>query len=473
MGNQTAGRRCAKTAGALIGAALGLAVAVQAPPDGLSVEAMRALGIIVWAVVCWILNILPEYVVGLLMCVLWVAVRAVSFTQAFATFSMDMFWILVGAFGMGVAAAKCGLLKRLALQVINLFPASFLGQAMGLLGAGALIAPLIPSATAKSAMAAPIALNISDALGYPRRSRGAAGIFGAMFIGFGTTGPLFLSATFVNFILYGMLPPEVQSQFTWWYWLVAALPWGVFMLAGSALAINRLYRPAEAARVSRKFIADQLSALGPMTREEKITLAVLLLTIALWITERVHGVSAGVVAVSSMCALLGLDIFGREDFRSGIDWPAVIFIGSVNNMGVVIQTLQIDRWIGLTLEPYITAYMSNIYLFIVLLVIAVVVTRFFIVSITAAAVVFTLVLTPLAAGHGINPWIVALVVFASTNVWFAFYENSTYLCAFYATGGEMVEHGQMIKLTGAYIVISTLGFLLSVPYWRWLGLIHG
>jgi len=37
----------------------------------------------------------------------------------------------------------------------------------------------------------------------------------------------------------------------------------------------------------------------------------------------VHGVSAGVVAVSSMCALLGLDIFGREEslrrIRRGIE----------------------------------------------------------------------------------------------------------------------------------------------------------
>jgi DASS family divalent anion:Na+ symporter len=209
-----------------------------------------------------------------------------------------------------------------------------------------------------------------------------------------------------------------------------------------------------------------------MSREEKITLVVLLLTIALWITERMHGLSEGVVAVTSMCVLLGFNIFDREDFRGGIDWPAIIFIGSVNNLGTVVQALGIDKYIGHALESSITAYMSNVYLFIVLLVAVMVMTRFVIVSITAAVVVFALVLVPLAAAHGINPWIIAVVVFASTNTWFAFYQNSTYLCAFYATGGEMVKHRQMVRLAAIYVAVSTLGLLLSVPYWRLLGLIR-
>jgi hypothetical protein len=50
--------------------------------------------------------------------------------------------------------------------------------------------------------------------------------------------------------------------------------------------------------------------------------------------------------------------------------------------------------------------------------------------------------------------------------------NSYYLLSFYGTGGEMVEHRQMIKLSFAYAMIAIVGFLVSVPYWRLLGLIH-
>lgn len=74
---------------------------------------------------------------------------------------------------------------------MKLFPASFKGQTAGLVVAGNLIGPLIPSVTAKCAIAAPFALGVSNQMGYEKDSKGAAGLFGAMFIGFGVTRPAF------------------------------------------------------------------------------------------------------------------------------------------------------------------------------------------------------------------------------------------------------------------------------------------
>ena len=87
---------------------LGVWIAFITPPDGLSPQTMKALGITVWAVGWWITQIVPEYVTGLLMCVFWAATKCVPFQTAFATFSTSGWWIMVGAFALGAVAAVAG-----------------------------------------------------------------------------------------------------------------------------------------------------------------------------------------------------------------------------------------------------------------------------------------------------------------------------------------------------------------------------
>ncbi len=461
-----------KTAGAVLAIVIGVYVAFLPPPEGLTVAAMKALGIAIWAVVFWVLEIMPEYVTGLIMCTLWSMLKVVPFDRAFANFSASTWWILVGAFGLGVAATKCGLLKRISLVILKLFPPTFLGQVLGLLGAGLVVSPLIPSGNARGAIASPIALAISDSLRYERKSPGACGLFGAMFLGFCVIGsPLFLSGSFTNYVTVGLFPKSYQDV-TWTSWLLAALPWGVIVFTGMALAIYLLYKPADSVALPRQFGAEQLANLGPMSRDEKITMIVLLTTLLLWMTETLHKIASGEVAVASICALLALKVINREDFRKGIDWAAVIYIGCILNMATVVQVLKIDVWLGHTLESTIASFLSNIYLFLLVLVLTIYLARLIVVSMTSTAVIFTLILTPVVTAHGIHPWIIAFVAFASANIWYFFFMNGFYLLAFYATGGEMVEHRKMIKLSLAYSIVSIIGFLASVPYWEFLGLIR-
>jgi DASS family divalent anion:Na+ symporter len=293
-----------------------------------------------------------------------------------------------------------------------------------------------------------------------------------MFIGFCVIGsPVFLSGSFINYAAMAQFPKAYQNV-TWLSWLLYALPWAIVAFMGSGLAIYLLYKPAQTATLSKQVVSDELARLGPMGRDEKITFVVLATTLALWMTESVHRISAGEVAVLSICVLLAFNVLNRDDFRKGIDWAALIYIGCIMNIGSVFQALKIDLWLGRALEPIISKFVSNPYLFVVALAFSVFLARFIIISMTATAVIFTIVLAPLVTIHGMHPWVIAFVAFASSNVWFFFFMNSFYLLSYYGTGGEMVEHRRLIKLSVAYAMIAVIGFLVSVPYWRLLGLIH-
>lgn len=450
--------------------AAGAWVAFMTPPEGLDADAMRALGVTIWAVGWWITGIIPEYVTGVLMCVLWSAAKCVPFKTAFSSFSTSGWWIMVGAFALGSVAGRTGLLKRVSLWTLRLFPATFQGQVWGLLGAGTLIAPLIPSMNARGALSSPIAMGISDELGIERRSAGANGLFGACYVGFILMGHMFMSGSFSHYVLVGMLP-EGYRTVTWLQWMLWCLPWGVVVFLGMGLCIVAAYRPRTPVSLPAGYGAAQLARLGPMSRAERITLWVLLGTLALWLTESLHGISSGEVALAAMCALLITKVMDRDDFKSGIDWPAVVFVGSILNMAAVIQALKVDLWLGAALKPLLVGVVGSPYLLVVAMIAAACVIKLLIVSLTSASAIFALILPPLMVGCGINPWIACMVTFAGSDVWFLKYMNSIYLCTHFGTQGKMASHGELVKLSFAYTAVCTVGFLVSVPYWRMIGLI--
>ncbi len=456
----------------LISVIIGLIIAFSTPPAGLTVQAMWVFGILMWAICNWILQPIPDYVASMLMCVLWAGTKAVPFKTAFGSFGDTTWWMLIGAIGIGIGVTKSGLLKRVSLMAIKLFPPTYKGQVMALLGAGTLAAPIIPSTTAKCAITAPFAMGIGEQLGFEKRSQGMAGLFAAMYTGFSLNGVIFISASFLGYVILGLLPKETQAQFSWSYWFICMIPWAIVLLVGSYFAITRMYKPEDEKALSRDYIKKQIAELGPMNRNEKITCLVLVCALGFWITERIVGIPAVITALAGMWILMALNVFGKEEFHSKMIWSLMFFIGGVLNLVNVLPAVGIDKWIGTNLGPYLTQFVGNPYLLITATAITIYLMRAVIVSLTAGMTIFTVMLLPFASVAGINPWVIGMVSYVSVMVWYLPYQNANFLSAFAAAGGEdRVAYKHTVKASVAYMIISLIGLLISVPYWKFLGLI--
>ncbi len=457
----------------IIGSVAAIAIAVYVanlpPPPGLTTQAMYALGITICAVGWWMSQIVPEYVTGLMMCTLWVAFGTVPFDKAFYNFSTSGWWIMVGAFGLGAVAGRVGLLKRISLWVLSMVPPTFKGQVLGLVGSGILIGPLVPSMNAKAALASPMALAISDSLGLPRKSEAAAGMLGACYLGYVIMGHVFLSGSFSHYALIAALPKAYQN-ISWMDWLFWSLPWGIVVCVGMTAAILFFYSPKEKVTLPANYGKEQLALLGPMTKDEKIVLAVLVGALLMWMTEGFHRINSGVVAVSAMCTLLGLRTMTNNDFKSGIEWPAVMLIGSVFNMASVIGFLKIDKYLGSLLGPFLDSVIRQPVLFVVFMAVAVYCLKFLLTNMTSMSVMFAMIFAPLLAPLGINPWIVIFVTFCAGGIWILRYTNTIYMCAHFGTQDQMATHGSMVKLTFVYMGLIIVGAVVSIPYWKMLGL---
>lgn len=447
------------------------------------------MGILVWAIVWWVLRIFPEMVTAFIMAVLFIVVAGVPTETVFASFSGETWWLLFAAFGLGVGMKESRLTTRIAHVVLSRFPATFKAQTAAIIASGTVIGPLIPSMSAKLAVITPLSFGIGESLGYKPKSRPMNGLFLASLTGVRTVGPLFVSACVIGYALLGFYPEDVQARFNMVNWFLAALPWFVFVTVANYAVIVLRYGPkggrdarsagdaapedGAARAASGGGAATGASArsgdLGPMSGAEKKMLVVILATVALWILEPLHGIPSVAVGIAGVAAFLGLKVCTLRQFRSGLNWENLMFIGTAMGLATVFSYTGIDTWVVNLVGPVLQHLAWSPFLFVAGIALVTVALRFVIASEMAFINIFMAFMVPMALSLGVNPWVVGFAVYAMVNPWFMMYQNPIYLAAFYSVDGRMVNHGPMAAYCGIYLAICLAGLLLSVPYWMATG----
>jgi DASS family divalent anion:Na+ symporter len=455
---------------ALAGIAVGFGIAMIPPPEMLSQQAMIYLGIFACTMIYLVAGIIPEYVAVSLALSAFVLFKVADFRTVFAAYGQSLIVLLVGVFGLSIAVAKCGLLKRIGLWVMRFFPGHFQGQVLALFTMGIVISPLIPIQTAKVSIMAPFAASVSKEMGYSKGSRGAAGLFSAMYISCGVCGHAFLTGSGGVFIILSMLPESISSSVTWLGWLSYTCIWLFTVLIGSYLTIMLVYQPKEHYHLPPSFAKEAFRQLPPMSKQEKLTAFVLIATLLVWISQPLHRVDASLVALLALMILILLKVLDRSDFCSKIPWDNIVFIGGILTIADLITVLRIDVWIIELVEPLLQPLFLNITLMIPALCLLVYFVRFFVISQTAVFTIFFIILFPLAKQSGLSPWVIAFTLLSSLQVWNLSFHNINLIAAISATGGQMVQHRDVLPMSLAYMVICILGLLFSIPLWRFLGL---
>ena len=79
-----------------------------------------------------------------------------------------------------------------------------------------------------------------------------------------------------------------------------------------------------------------------------------------------------------------------------------------------------------------------------------------------------LALLPLAGTLEVSPWIIVMVLLATSQTWFFPSQNLAYMVAHAASEGRLFTHAQARKISFAYTVVTLLGLVACIPFWRML-----
>lgn len=455
----------------ILGVTLGM-TAVWLLQDALGFSAACALGALAWAIVWWILKILPDFVTALIMGILFVTIANVPISTMFSAFSNSTWWLLLSAFGLSVGVTKSGLMHRISLYVLKLFPASYRWQVLGLLTVGTVTAPFIPSLSAKAAMLAPLSQGISRSMGYADRSRQSAGLFLAMLTGLRNPAPLFISASVLGYTLLASYPESVQAQFTMGRWFASAIVWFAVVSVLNYAVLCVVFKPGKGVCSGVLDLDDKLRALGHITKNEKIMLLIVILTMLLWVAEPVHGIPNSIVAIGALCATIISGVVKPRQLRQEMNWESLIFIGVALGLAPSFAYLGINDWIVAVCGPLIRAMSSNLYILLPGVAVITVLARFVIVSELAFVNIFMAFIVPLAVGSGINPWVVGFTVYCFVNPWFFHYQNPVYMAAYYSTDGGMIGEKSAAKYCAVYLALCMIALIMSIPVWGLMGIAY-
>jgi citrate:succinate antiporter/L-tartrate/succinate antiporter len=204
-------------------------------------------------------------------------------------FSESTVWLIVGAFVFSIGYRKSGLGNRIALLLVRGLGRHTIGLGYAITLSDLVLAPATPSNTARSGGTIyPIISNIPKIYGSePGPTAGKIGtyVMWTAFAATAVTSSLFLTALAPNAAALSIAKKTAGVDVGWLQWFIGFAPLGVLLILLVPLLSYLVCRPEvkESPEIAA-WAANELKALGPMSRNEWIMAALVILAMFLWIT---------------------------------------------------------------------------------------------------------------------------------------------------------------------------------------------
>ena len=454
-------------------AALALTVGIPAAlwllpaPGGLTDAGWHIALVMLGGAIGWLFEPVPDFAIGLGIAAAWGITGLAAPSLAFGGFASSAWVTALAALGISAAMAASGLLFRAALILLRVFPPTHRGQIAALLVGGAVLTPLVPTVFGRLATVAPVARELSQALGYAKASRGSAAIAFAAILGNTVLGPVFMTGIVTNFLILGLLPSTEQVRFGWIGWLVAGALSGVVLFAGSAIVVLALYaKPGS--RASSIVRLSQERSLGRMSRHEVVSLLALgVFVVGLFLQQLVR-LDIGVIGLTALIVAIGGGALDRQTFRSGIDWATLVLFGVLLGAGGVLRSGGVDRWIADLIVP-ITRSLGQPALVILLLALFGVAVRL-VLPMVPAGFLLLITFVPAASQLGLSGWVVGFICSVVAFTWVLPRQYEVLRMVREITDGEMFSDRQAVLVGVTITGLALVAILVSVPYWHAIGL---
>lgn len=461
-------KRVAFLAGAIIAAAvIGF---LPAESEVMSRAAWQYLGLFIAMLAVIISGAMEDWAAGLVVCAFLVIFKIDSFGAVFSQFSGTSVWMLIAIYAMCVGLANSGFMKRLALNLLKIFPRSYRGQAIGFTVISAILCPLIPSTTAKVGIMTPLACEAGEQAGLAKHSKGIIGLWGITIVAGFYLSCAFISGSAQCAIMSSMMGEDALT--TWGAWFAACWPYYVFGLLIMLLFCLFFCAPkkGEAVDLPADFYKKKIEDLGPMSLKEKQGAIILGIAFIFWLTESIHGIAAINVALIADAAFLCCGLLTKQEFSAKGNWHMVVFVATLMGFSGYMRTTGVGDAIAGILSP-IKPIIANPWVFVPCLVIIVVLLRYFVVSQLCTCAIMLAVFGSLGAEYGLSAFVIIFVTHQVGGSWNTSYNNPVAKGLIAIVGEDNITYKDAQLISYVYCIACLIAFTLSVPVWQGLGLV--
>jgi DASS family divalent anion:Na+ symporter len=329
--------------------AIGVVLWILPPPEGLDLKAWHLLAIFVATVAGIIARPLPMGAIALMGLTMTVLTGTLETGPALAGFGNSTVWLVVAAYLLAGAFIRTGLGPRIAYLFLSMLGHRALGLSYSLAATDLVLAPFIPSHTARTGGAIfPILQSVARSFG-PDGNVDARRTAGFVMMATYQTS-ISTSAMFLTSMAGNPLAAEFAGQqgivITWGSWLAAAAVPGLISFILVPLFVHVLYPPK--IRHTPQARADaraQLTALGPLRREERILLVTFAALVGAWAFSGALGIDNTVAAFAAIGLLLLTGVLLWDQVaREHEAWNTFVWFAVLIMMASELAKLGVPKW---------------------------------------------------------------------------------------------------------------------------------
>jgi di/tricarboxylate transporter len=277
-------------------------------------------------------------------------------------------------------------------------------------------------------------------------------------------------AAAANLLARGLIEEQTGLQVWWGQWFLAFFPAALLTVAACWLTVRWLY-PGGAHELagSQQALHDTLQTMGPWSRDERKTLAWLLLAVTLWATDCLHHIHPAVIALG-IGLLLALPQVGVLDVKAikAVNFLLIMFIGGALSMGNVLTQTGVLHLLTERLMPGLIPMLADGLHAATTLYWGGFVYHFLLAEDKVMVTTALPVLLKFAQSHGYNPVAAGMIwAFAAGGKLFVY--QSSVLIYGYSYGYFTAR--DLLKVAGILTLVEGVILMVLVPlYWPLIGL---
>lgn len=432
--------------------------------SGLAVEGRRVLALVLFSVIWWATKPIAPPFTAIILLLGLMAFNLASMKAVTSMTSGSVFFVYFAVYIIADVVEKSGLATRIAYWYAEKFIKNFAGIVFSAFALTFILGFLIPSPWPRAFLLLAVFKQICNASGVDEQSFAIVGL--AIFA---SSCPISMSIYTGDAPLSVVVAAMTGQAVTYMDWTLKMILPGLFATIITYFLIKVLFKPTGTFTVDAYLMREKLNDLGPMTRDEKVTLFWVIAATILWMTEGFHGLNTGVVGCLTVAGMALPYIGGvcKPPNFASVEFGSILFIMGAMSIGPAGAETGMSSWLASVIFP--ANMPTNIYaLAIIIGSITMAMHMVLGSSVSTASVVVTMVLAYFSQiGSTIDPLI--LVLFVYTAVYMHYLFPFQHLNIMFGMGKAGFTEKHILKLGLALTPCVFLVLLFEAFLWQMMG----